>query len=293
MSLPLACGTLGRRYDVPGKGHAAMHVRLAGIVPGRMTGLLWLVLGLLMSTAENARAAAHDEILALRHDSREVILLDRIIVNDNPRIRYVYINKCQRTGERELFDLTLNYSIEESFIYIPDLCVWIETGYSETQSAVKFDREFFDKIAAQYSAINVYHVHPGIHDDMVRYFPAYQDFIAMTLLNADYINVDGKEFGHRIVTGAAVMDYRFASVPRVRESIKKYVAANLGNYAAQNLAYEYSKTLHIEEYTKVINKCIDIANNNIDHIEKCSPVRTELFIIDIRSLKTFLSAPSD
>jgi hypothetical protein len=251
--------------------------------------LLGLTFGLFSSGVTEARATLHDEILALQQDVRNVRLSDRIIENPDAGIRYVYLNKCQIEGERELFELTLRSPIEESYVFVPELCVWFETGYAETERTVQFDRLFFDLLIAQFDILYIYHVHPGSHRNLELYFPAYQDFIAMTLINSDFIENSNIQIKHKIITGVAMMDYDFANIPAVKERLRRYIEMGFSKFSAQNLSYDYMRKIYINEYIDSVKLCVEMTNNNSDNIGACNPIVTSLFVINVESSGAFFS----
>ncbi|MEQ8397321.1 hypothetical protein [Thalassobaculum sp.] len=266
-----------------------MRVWLKDRVRKNLAVLLGLIVGLLSAVATDARATLHDDILALQDDVRTLRLTDTIIVNADANFRYVYLRKCQKQGERELFDLAVFSPIEESYVFIPKLCVWMETGHSETERTVRFDKLFFDRLVSQFEELYIYHLHTGIHRELEAYFPAYQDFIAMTLINSQYIDDPRITIMHKIVTGAAIMNYRFANAYLVREKLAKYVEMGLGKFSTQNLSYEYARQSYIDEYINSLKKCVEVSGGDSGNINACNPIVTSLFVVDIESEGALLS----
>ena len=80
-----------------------------------------------------------DRIAALGEDIRETRIADKLSVNTGTEFRLVFPNKCEKEGEFELHQLASRFNVEESFVLIPDLCLWIEVGYDEKRERVRLD----------------------------------------------------------------------------------------------------------------------------------------------------------
>ncbi|MEQ9208270.1 MAG: hypothetical protein RLN96_00290, partial [Pseudomonadales bacterium] len=167
---------------------------------------------------------------------------------------------------------------------------WIETGYSETEVSVRFDKKFFDKLISQYKKAVVYHVHPGDHVDVGSYFPAYKDFVAMTLINADLMDQPEVLVKHRVVTKIAVMEFDFANKEFVKVRIGQYRKAGFGDAVAQNLSYDFMRRVYVEQYFNAVTSCSELTNNDSIMIDLCHPLVTDVFLINIQSFQLFQSA---
>lgn len=244
--------------------------------------LLPVVLAVSLCAAGAAAAGPRDQVAALQHDSRVPELSASLRVNTDATIRYVYSGKCESEGEHELVELTYTSELEESYVFVPSLCLWIETGYGETRSTVLFDKAFFDKLVRQFDRLIVYHLHPGFHENIENFFPAYQDLITMTLINAELVGKPEVDIGHRAVTRLAIIDYRFADGTSVPQLMKKYADLGLAGSAAQNLAYEYSRRAHVDSYLRGVASCAAAAAHDPSRFDRCRQVKTDLFVLGIR-----------
>jgi hypothetical protein len=129
--------------------------------------------GLLSGTAAaGAGQELRERVAALALDHRQARLADRLLVNPDPSVRYLFPDKCSGQGEAELAALVDATSLEESFIFLPALCLWIETGFDETATSVAFDAELLDRLLPQHGYLVIYHLHPGRPPGVADYFPA-------------------------------------------------------------------------------------------------------------------------
>ena len=103
----------------------------------------------------------HDLVTALREDVRNTKIVDKLRINTGEKFRLVVPNKCEKEGEFELRQLTSSSRVEESYILIPSLCLWIEVGYNEKHNNVRLDQKFIDAVLKQYFSLIFYHIQPG------------------------------------------------------------------------------------------------------------------------------------
>lgn len=232
-----------------------------------------------------ALANAHDEILALRSDKRTTVISDHLVVNVDASLRYVSPQKCQIDGEVELSALSAISALEESFIFVPSMCIWIEAGYNETERSVSLDETLLYAVARQYGNVAVYHIQPGRRPSVVNYFPSYRDFISMVLIDAQFLQEPNIAIAHRAVTEYAVFDYRFADWPGVLRRAEIYEAKGLGRYVGQNLAYEFNREKYLRDYAVQVAVCVERVQDLPARITECRRVATELFVLDIRAVQ--------
>src|SRR3546814_19907745 len=90
----------------------------------------------MLLVAANARASTHEEVNALQDDYRTTVISDHLVVNVDASLRQVVPQKCQIDGEIELTTLSSVSTLEESFVFIPSLCLWLESGFNETATSV-------------------------------------------------------------------------------------------------------------------------------------------------------------
>ncbi|SMF27636.1 hypothetical protein SAMN06265365_11056 [Tistlia consotensis] len=241
---------------------------------------------LFAASAVAAGADPRDQVAALQQDSRTVALSDRLLVNIDAAVRYVFPSKCEAEGESELVALAYSSNLEESYVFVPALCLWIETGYGETRSTVLFDKAFFDEIVRQFDQLVVYHLHPGFHETIENYFPAFQDLITMTLIDAELVGRPAVHIEHRAVTPLSVIDYRLADTAGAMRLLKKYADLGLAGSAVQNLAYEYNRRGHVESYLRGVEACAERAALDPGGLDRCPQVRTDLFVLSIRRVRS-------
>lgn len=251
----------------------------------RVSAAAAIVAGLVLVGAPDVRARAHEEIVALRSDDRSVQISDHLAVNVDASRRYVFPRKCQAEGEAELTTLSAISDLEESYVFIPSICTWIEAGRDETQRSVLLDQGLVDSIARQYENIAIYHIQPGRRPSPANYLPSYRDFVSMVLIDAGYIGSPRIRVRHRAVTEFAVVDYRFADWDAVRRRAELYRSKGLGTYLAQNLAYEFSREKHLQSYATQVQLCVDRLEDEPSRIGECRRIVTDLFVLDIRAAR--------
>ena len=237
---------------------------------------------LMLAGAAGARASTHEEVNALRDDHRKTVISDHLVVNLDASLRYIVPQKCQIDGEIELTALSAASVFEESYVFIPEICSWIELGFNETEKSVSLDERLLYAIVRQYGDIAIYHTQPGRHSSVVNYFPSYGDFILMVLINTRYLNELDIDIKHRAVTEYAVIEYRFSDWSRVQDRARLYEEKGLGKHIGQNLAYEFNKQKHLSDYVLNIDRCVNQVNNRPSRLGECRRVTTELLVLDIR-----------
>ena len=237
---------------------------------------------LMLVGAVGVRASTHEEVNALRDDHRKTVISDHLAVNLNASLRYIVPQKCQVDGEIELTALSAASVFEESFIFIPAICLWIESGFNETEKSVSLDERLLHAIVRQYGDVAIYHIQPGGHSSVANYFPSYRDFISMVLINTRVLNELYIDIKHRAVTEYAVIEYRFSDWSRVQDRARLYEEKGLGKHIGQNLAYEFNRQKYLSDYVFQIDLCVDQVNDRPSRLGECRRVTTELFVLDIR-----------
>ena len=152
---------------------------------------------------------------ALSDDVRQAKFSPRLAVNQGSQERLIVPNKCRGAGEAELQHLTRVAPVEESFAYIPSLCLWLEVGYDETPTRVRLDLPFINRLLRDVPSIDLYHIHVGGKGAFAGYFPAYDDMIAVVLLNPSFNEVETARIRHSAVNEVGTIDYTFVATPDI------------------------------------------------------------------------------
>lgn len=252
----------------------------------RYSAIAFGVTGLLLNASPSAWASAHGGIIALHSDYRRIEISDHLMVNVDELRRYVFPKKCQSEGEIELTALSARAELEESYIFIPAICTWVEAGRNETRLSVLMDWELMDVIARQYEDIAIYHIQPGRRPSLANYLPSYRDFVSMVLIDAEYIAVPRIKVRHRAVTEFAVIDYRVLDWEAVERRAQFYRSKGLGKYLGQNLAYEFSQGTYLQNYAAQVRLCADRVMDVPSRIGECRRIVTDLFVLDIRTAQS-------
>lgn len=225
-----------------------------------------------------------DLVTALRDDVRPIKIADRLAVNATRHFRLVFPDKCEKKGESELHALASRARLEESYILIPALCLWIEVGYEEKSNGVRLDSKFFKAVIKQYSSLIFYHFHPGNLPSLENYFPAYKDLISLVLINADSIWKPDAEIKHRLITKMGTKEYEFSNKQKVRFFMDKFRKTGLRGFEAQNLAYEYMRPKYRTDYYAKVRKCASYSGAIQQKIIACCPIRTNAFTLNYRPI---------
>ncbi len=228
--------------------------------------------------------AYRDQVTALREDIRETRVADKLNVNTKTKFRLVFPNKCEKEGEFELYQLASSNSVEESFVLIPDLCLWIEVGYDEKRNRVSLDSKFINALNKQFYSLIFYHIHAGEFPHLENYFPAYKDLITLALVNGDYVWDARYNIHHRLISKLGVIEYKFASNERVKKLIDRYKMVGLKGYESQNLAYEYMRKEYIKDYYSKVQRCKSLIGTMQQKISRCCPLETKAFILHFRPM---------
>ncbi|MEQ9332392.1 hypothetical protein [Thalassobaculum sp.] len=252
-------------------------------------GTAWLklaVVGVSFSFGlPSALAGAHEHITAMLTDHRTVEISDHLLVNVDASRRFLFPGKCQNAGELELTALSATSELEESFIFVPETCTWIEAGHSETGRSVLLDTALTYAVARQYLEIAIYHIQPGRRLALVNHLPSYRDLVSMVLVDTELMDAPQIRVRHRAVTRFAVIDYRFADWAAVRRRAEVYRRSGLGAHLAQNLAYEFSQEVHQQSYAAQVRQCASRLENVPSRIAECRRLATDLFVLDIRTVR--------
>lgn len=220
-----------------------------------------------------------EQVPSLQLDSKQPSIHHDLRVNSNRDKRIIVPNLCKTAGEEQLFQLAGKAKLEESFVYLPDLCVWIEVGYNETAKSVSLDAEFVTRLLENHRTIELYHLHLGNPRSTKAYFPAYSDLLGLVLLNTTFLKMPSIRIAHKAVTIIGIIEYRFVMSDKTAKLIETYEHTGLENYIAQNLAYEYARDHHQDNYYASVKSCGARTNDSPEKIELCFPMRVDDFLL--------------
>lgn len=248
---------------------------------------LVFVVGLLNNSllhADSGDLISHsfDRVPALQNDTRVRKVSMDLEVNPDSSHRLVVPNKCITPGEVELKRLARTSNVEESYVYVPSLCLWIETGYGETYKTVRLDTEFVDKLLRDYPSIVIYHIHVGTSGDIAEYLPAFSDMVSLVLINTKFFADPSVKIEHRAMTYLGVIDYSFVLSQDTERLLEKLRHTGLGDFVAQNIAYEFNRDVHRKNYYSAVRDCIDSSNSNSNNFIDCFPIRADDFVLQYR-----------
>lgn len=215
-------------------------------------------------------------IAALRNDARIAMVTSDLAVNTDPSRRLVVPDKCESQGQAELERLT-EASVEESFVFIPSHCMWIEVGYGETGTGVRLDAPFISRLLLSFDTLIVYHTHVVSTAAVAGYFPAYRDLLGVLLINGPVLRNSSYQIFHRAVTRVGIFEYRFEMSPSIDQLLVTLVGSGLGDFVAQNLAYLYSGGDREVGYNLMVTDCGRRAAEDASRLGDCFPMRVGNF----------------
>jgi hypothetical protein len=240
--------------------------------------------------AESGDLISHnfDRVPALHTDSRVFRVSSELQVNPDTSYRLVVPNKCEELGEMELELLAGTSAVEESYVFIPSLCLWIETGHSETAKTVRLDTNFVDDLLRDYHSIVIYHIHVGSPNDVTEYFPAYSDLVGLILMNAKFLKDSRVKIGHRAVTSRGTIDYALVVSEETERLLEKLAQTGLSNFVAQNLAYEFARNTHKQKYYAAVRDCTHLSGGSPESLADCFPMRADDFVLNYRAVEDYV-----
>ncbi len=251
--------------------------------------IVFVILTTLFLAAPSAYAVSHNDglnsspleelQLSLSNISHKVKISNAMAVNTDPAYHQIVPNKCKNSGESELIELSKTSPIEESFVFVPALCIWIESGLDESPISVRPDTGLIEHLKLLYNDIIIYHMHVGWPGTVEAYFPAYSDIVSLVILNAYDFYAGATQIRHRAVTSRGIIEYAFLGTPKTEMIWKKMTRLEMQAYAAQNLAYEFSRDEHIAAYYAQLKNCQLITNSKPENIERCFPLRFSGFLL--------------
>jgi hypothetical protein len=222
---------------------------------------------------------------ALNQFTGQVEFSDRLQVNLSRSSRVVAPNKCQKEGEAELRELAASAASEEAYVFIPPLCVWVETGYNETERSVSLETAIVDRLVNIYSKVILYHIHTVSPEDTLWDFPAYADMLVVVLVNASYLDDPFVSVIHHAVTAGGTFNYSFVVSQETKQLIERMRATGLADFVPDNLAYEYARNVHRRKYYDSVSECVQRLPYSNRDLSTCFPMQAGVFVLTHRSHK--------
>jgi hypothetical protein len=232
-----------------------------------------------------------DLVRVLSGDVREIKVGDKLYANTDERTRLVIPGRCQKEGETDLHLLASTGAVEESYVLISVLCLWMEIGHNRTRGSARLDSNVIQAVLGEYHNLAIYHVHVGHLPDLENYLPAYQDLITLVLTNAGLVWTPQTDVKHRLVTTLGMVEYEFSDRDDVKRRMNYLRNLGLKGFEAQNLAYEYARPQHQRAYYSAVRKCSELEGTIRDKLIQCSPIKTEAFTIRFRPRTGGLDEP--
>jgi hypothetical protein len=191
---------------------------------------------------------------------------------------------CEAEGERELVALSATAATEEAYLFVPELCAWLDVGHSERPDAVRIDVETVDWAAGRFPEIALYHIHPGPPAAAAGYFPAYSDLVAAMLLDTPRAPGRIGLLHHRAVSAAGVIDYAFRPSEETTALIAHMIETGLSGHLRENLALIYSAPERVDAYLDAIRTCARHAPAIADRPAQCFPLTVGEFTLTYREV---------
>lgn len=233
-----------------------------------------------------------DNVSALHTGPRDFRVSTELQVNRDSSFRLVVPDKCEKSGEIELKRLAQNSLVEESYAFIPALCLWIETGHDETSKTVRLDTRFIDDLVKDYPSIIIYHIHVGSPVEITEYFPAYSDLVGLVLVNARFLKDPRVNIEHRAMTSRGMIGYSLVITPETERLLEKLIRTGLKDFVAQNLAYEFARSTHRQNYYSAVRNCTRQSGGTPESLVYCFPMRADDFVLDFRTVADYVVTES-
>lgn len=235
--------------------------------------------------ADSNNLASHglEQVLLLRNDSRVLRIQGELAQNPDTSYRLIVPDKCEAEGEADLRKMAARDSLEESYVFVPSLCLWIEVGQEETRTRVRFDPEFIGALLNEFPMVIFYHTQPAAPADLAGYFPAFTDLTSAILLNLDYSPDNWERVIHRVVTPAGTIEYAFVPRPDTARLIEHIERTGLGDFVSQNVAYVYASEATRRRYYSAILDCRRRIDGDAARLGDCFPMTVGDFVLEYRA----------
>ena len=230
-----------------------------------------------MSSSDQHLEAGH--VPSFADDYRIHLTVATLRQNSDNRFRLIVPGKCADEGERELRQLASDSALEESFVFLPSRCLWIELGFDESPVSVRSEADIVLSLAIRHEPIVIYHTHVRTHTDTTGGFPAYRDLVGSILLGGDQPLTDGRPIVHRAVTAEGVFEYSVLLTPDVIELIQAIKSSGLEGKIAQNLAYLFATASYERKYYDLVRYCTQNGGQAKRLGTECFPMNSHPFIL--------------
>lgn len=229
------------------------------------------------AAADHGSSQIDSTLSALDENLLAVRIANSLSVNTDPTFYLVVPNKCEAAGEYELHLLSVTSKVEESFVFIPARCLWIEIGVNETRRTVKPDKALIDQLVSFFKVVTVYHLHVGQPPTIESYFPAYIDLLSVVLINLPFRDRPEVTIRHKVITAIGTIEYAFSPDAVLQGLETKLDITGLKKYLAQNLAYELRRRSRQSDYFQAVAACRTKTGGLSENIARCFPIYTGAF----------------
>ena len=89
---------------------------------------------------------------------------------------------------------------------------------------------------------------------------------------------------HRAMTSVGAIDYSFVLSEETQKLIGKLNESGLGDFIAQNLAYEFNRDYHKKRYYAAVRDCIRLTDRSPESLADCFPIRADDFVLEYRTV---------
>lgn len=250
----------------------------------------FLPLGTILLAASLAHASSNDltshgldHVTLLHEDSRILRIEKELAQNPNTSYRLIVPDKCEAEGEADLRGMAAHDGLEESYVFVPSLCLWIEVGQDETRTTARFEPEFIGALLREFPAVAIYHTHPAAPVDIAGYFPAYTDLVSVILVNLGFVPENWERIAHRAVTTVGTIEYTFVPRSDTARLIEHIERTGLGDFVSQNVAYAYASDAFRQRYYSTISDCSRMIDGDPARLGDCFPLAVGDFLLEYRS----------
>jgi hypothetical protein len=264
-----------------GVAKVASYATIALLMSGLVTPLTY-------TESDGLRSPSPDLMAALQGDSRELRVSNEFAVNLNNSYRLVIPDRCGESGEMELVRLAETEKFEESYVYVPSNCLWLEAGHSETAKSVRLDTQLVEDLLSVFPSLVIYHIHAGTPAEVMDYLPAYTDMVGLVIMNGDYIRDPKIAISHRVITSQGMIEYALVVSEEIEMLLQKLVQAGLGDFIGQNLAYEFSRSVHKLDYYAAVQECDRTTGGSPERLSDCFPMVTSDFVLQHKTIASYV-----
>ncbi len=224
----------------------------------------------------------HNSAPPVIDDGRPWLSGNSLGVNQLSEHRLTVHNLCQSEGERQLERLSSVAVVEEAFVFVPELCLWLEIGEHETEKSVAVNPHLVSKIAEKYHEIVLYHIHPGEKVESIGYFPAFSDLASIFLINASFFDNPEIQIRHRAISSISVIEYSLLLSDELAHKIQRLKETGLKNAISENLLINYSTQDRRTNYIDAVDRCLSRTAADKTTLADCFPMTSSPFRLEYR-----------